>query len=184
MYCRHDRVHAVKSFFSYSLFLHIFVNLKPQMNCLIFILFLHSYISPSLVLMMRLNILPPESVFFFSLPFSVYPSPSRPAMSVSVLQTLMMGRCMCGSVQSVCVQDMSRLKGWQWAVHLQCSQAHEEVLLWSTGNSHTLHSVQKHVAAHRGAEEECKSSLAWLILLLTPVAYTHNYRRRLGVTCF
>lgn len=46
-------------------YLHIFVNLKSQMNRLIFIIPLYSWISPSLVLMMRRNILPPESVFSF-----------------------------------------------------------------------------------------------------------------------
>lgn len=50
----------------FHIFAYFFVNLKSQMNWLIFIISLYSWICPSLVLMMRLNILPPESVFSFS----------------------------------------------------------------------------------------------------------------------
>lgn len=90
-------------------------------------------------------------LLFSPLPFSVYPSPLHPPlMSVSVLQTLMMGQSMYGCMQRVCVCARA-CKRYVEAEELTMScpptvqPSTQEGVIIKRRNSHVVHSARKSV---------------------------------------
>lgn len=103
---------------------------------------------------------------------------------VFIVLTVKSGRSLCGCMR---MSDSScrASGGWEGDNDLSTYitvQSSQGVQMCCTENSQALRSVPKHASTRWNAE--CKSSLAWLIFWLTPVAKPHTQNhKRMGSKC-